>query len=67
MILARSHGQARGRLIQLDEHGYPEFLDAPVPFWLARVSSQAVEMCPALALTLTTKEARPAIPPPPAA
>jgi NADH:ubiquinone oxidoreductase subunit F (NADH-binding)/ferredoxin len=44
-------------LIQLDEHGYPEFLDVPVPFWLARNASQAVEMCPALALTLTARPA----------
>jgi NADH:ubiquinone oxidoreductase subunit F (NADH-binding)/ferredoxin len=48
-------------LVQLDEHGFPEFLDAPVPFWLARDASQAVEMCPALALRLT----KPAPMPPP--
>jgi NADH:ubiquinone oxidoreductase subunit F (NADH-binding)/ferredoxin len=46
-------------LIQLDEHGYPVFLDVPVPFWLARDASQAVDMCPALALTLTTRTASP--------
>jgi NADH:ubiquinone oxidoreductase subunit F (NADH-binding)/ferredoxin len=40
-------------LIQLDEHGYPEFLEVPVPFWLMRDATQAVEMCPALALNLT--------------
>ncbi len=39
-------------LIQLDEHGYPELLDVSVPFWLTRDATQAVEMCPALALTL---------------
>jgi NADH:ubiquinone oxidoreductase subunit F (NADH-binding)/ferredoxin len=49
-------------LIQLDKHGYPEFLDVPVPFWLTRDASQAVEMCPALALTLTTSAASPADP-----
>jgi NADH:ubiquinone oxidoreductase subunit F (NADH-binding)/ferredoxin len=40
-------------LIELDEHGYPDFLDVPVPFWLTKDARQAVEMCPALALTLT--------------
>jgi NADH:ubiquinone oxidoreductase subunit F (NADH-binding)/ferredoxin len=54
-------------LIQLDEHGYPEFLDVPVPFWLARDARQAVEMCPALALTLTTQRVRPPAPAAPAA
>jgi NADH:ubiquinone oxidoreductase subunit F (NADH-binding)/ferredoxin len=39
-------------LIQLDEHGYPELLEASVPFWLTRDATQAVAMCPALALTL---------------
>jgi NADH:ubiquinone oxidoreductase subunit F (NADH-binding)/ferredoxin len=39
-------------LIQLDEHGYPELLDVAVPFWLTKDATQAVEMCPALALTL---------------
>jgi NADH:ubiquinone oxidoreductase subunit F (NADH-binding)/ferredoxin len=50
-------------LIQLDEHGYPELLDAPVPFWLARDAGQAVEMCPALALKLTAQA--PDLPGPP--
>jgi NADH:ubiquinone oxidoreductase subunit F (NADH-binding)/ferredoxin len=50
-------------LIQLDEHGYPELLAAPVPFWLGHDARQAVEMCPALALSLT--EAPPAAPAPP--
>ncbi len=44
-------------LIQLDEHGYPEFLDVPVPFWLIRDATQAVEMCPALALQLARQPA----------
>jgi NADH:ubiquinone oxidoreductase subunit F (NADH-binding)/ferredoxin len=44
-------------LVQLDEHGFPEFLDAPVPFWLAADARQAVEMCPALALSLRTPPA----------
>ncbi len=40
-------------LIHLDRHGYPVFLESPVPFWLQREAQQAVEMCPALALRLT--------------
>jgi NADH:ubiquinone oxidoreductase subunit F (NADH-binding)/ferredoxin len=44
-------------LIRLDEHGYPDFLDVPVPFWLTRDANQAVAMCPALALTLTRQPA----------
>jgi len=44
-------------LIQLDEHGYPEFLDVAVPFWLRRDATQAVGMCPALALTLSSRAA----------
>jgi NADH:ubiquinone oxidoreductase subunit F (NADH-binding)/ferredoxin len=54
-------------LVQIDEHGYPELLDAPVPFWLNRDAKQAVDMCPALALSLTrVKEepGRPALPGP---
>jgi ferredoxin len=41
-------------MIQLDNQGYPVFLDMPVPFWLEREAQQAVEMCPALALKLAT-------------
>jgi NADH:ubiquinone oxidoreductase subunit F (NADH-binding)/ferredoxin len=54
-------------LVQLDEHGYPEVLAATVPFWLARDARQAVQMCPAMALTLAPEP--PAPPPhrPPAA
>jgi ferredoxin len=54
-------------LVQLDGHGYPEFLDAPVPFWLSRDARQAVDMCPALALSLTRVKpelGRLALPPP---
>lgn len=47
-------------LVQLDRQGYPEFLDMPVPSWLAQQADQAVQMCPALALTLTRAPARPA-------
>jgi NADH:ubiquinone oxidoreductase subunit F (NADH-binding)/ferredoxin len=46
-------------LVQIDEHGYPEFLDAPVPFWLSRDAKQAVDMCPALALSLTRVKEEP--------
>ena len=53
-------------LVRLDEHGFPEFLDAPVPFWLARDASQAVGMCPALALRLARSAPDPAGPPDPA-
>jgi NADH:ubiquinone oxidoreductase subunit F (NADH-binding)/ferredoxin len=47
-------------LVQLDEHGYPRFLDVPVPFWLRKDATQAVNMCPALALSLTAAKAQPA-------
>lgn len=46
-------------LVQLDGQGYPDFLDMPIPSWLAREAAQAVEMCPSLALTLTRSPARP--------
>ena len=46
-------------LVQLDRQGYPVPLDMPVPPWLEREARQAVDMCPALALRMTT-------PPPPA-
>jgi hypothetical protein len=39
--------------VQLDNQGYPVFLDMPVPFWLEKEAQQAVAMCPALALRLT--------------
>ncbi|MGE5288128.1 MAG: NADH-ubiquinone oxidoreductase-F iron-sulfur binding region domain-containing protein [Micromonosporaceae bacterium] len=41
-------------LVHLDRNGYPVFLDAPVPFWLQKEAEQAVEMCPALALRLSS-------------
>jgi NADH:ubiquinone oxidoreductase subunit F (NADH-binding)/ferredoxin len=53
-------------LVQLDGQGFPVFLDMPVPHWLRTEAQQAVQMCPSLALKLTTpapREAtRPAIP-----
>ena len=48
-------------LVQLDGQGYPVFLDMPVPPWLGSEAQQAVQMCPSLALRLTT----PAPAPPP--
>jgi ferredoxin len=45
-------------MVQLDSQGYPMFLDMPVPFWLEREATQAVEMCPALALKLAAGDSR---------
>jgi len=45
-------------MVQLDNQGYPMFLDMPVPFWLEKEVTQAVEMCPALALSLATSGTR---------
>ncbi|HUY52497.1 MAG TPA: NADH-ubiquinone oxidoreductase-F iron-sulfur binding region domain-containing protein [Streptosporangiaceae bacterium] len=45
-------------MVQLDNQGYPMFLDMPVPFWLEKEAQQAVEMCPALALRLSTGGSR---------
>ena len=45
-------------LIRLDGNGYPSFPDAPVPAWLEPEARKAVNMCPALALRLTTGESR---------
>jgi len=52
--------------VQLDSQGFPVFLDMPVPFWLEQDATQAVEMCPALALRLMPSQqppARAALPP----
>jgi ferredoxin len=52
----QGHGLCRSvvpELVQLDNQGYPVFLDMPVPFWLEKEAQQAVAMCPALALRLT--------------
>ncbi len=46
-------------LVQLDEHGYPKILAGPVPPWLSRHARQAVDMCPALALSLSNAKAAP--------
>jgi NADH:ubiquinone oxidoreductase subunit F (NADH-binding)/ferredoxin len=50
-------------LIHLDAQGYPVMLNIPVPGWLEKDAEQAVHMCPALALRLTSatpSAARPA-------
>lgn len=52
-------------LIQLDENGYPELLDAPVPFWMSQDAKHAVDMCPALALKLDRIKPKPAPAPAP--
>jgi NADH:ubiquinone oxidoreductase subunit F (NADH-binding)/ferredoxin len=52
----QGHGLCRSvvpELVQLDNQGFPVFLDMPVPFWLEKEAQQAVSMCPALALRLT--------------
>ena len=58
----RGHGLC-GRLvpelIELDEHGYPRVHQVPVPFWLSKDATQAVDMCPALALSLTEDKVEP--------
>jgi ferredoxin len=41
-------------LIRLDGNGYPSFPDTPVPAWLEPDAQKAVNVCPALALRLTT-------------
>ncbi|HUB39310.1 MAG TPA: NADH-ubiquinone oxidoreductase-F iron-sulfur binding region domain-containing protein, partial [Streptosporangiaceae bacterium] len=60
----RGHGlcaRLMPELVELDEQGYPRFLEVPVPFWLSKDARQAVATCPALALSLTTDEAEPAV------
>jgi NADH:ubiquinone oxidoreductase subunit F (NADH-binding)/ferredoxin len=41
-------------VVHLDAQGYPVILNIPVPSWLEKDAEQAVHMCPALALRLTT-------------
>ena len=38
----------------MDTQGYPVILSIPVPAWLEKDAQQAVHMCPALALRLTS-------------
>jgi len=47
-------------LVQLDSQGFPVILDIPVPAWLEKDAQQAVHMCPALALRLTSAAPTPA-------
>lgn len=44
-------------LVQMDEQGYPVFLDIPVPPWLQSQAQQAVQMCPSLALRMAAAAA----------
>lgn len=46
-------------LIHVDAQGYPVMLNIPVPTWLEKDAEQAVHMCPALALRLTSAEPMP--------
>src|SRR6266568_4965386 len=41
-------------MIHLDAQGYPVILNIPVPSWPEKDAQQAVHMCPALALRLTS-------------
>src|SRR6266516_2697180 len=41
-------------IIHPDSQGFPVILDIPVPAWLEKDAQQAVHMCPALALRLTS-------------
>ena len=41
-------------IVQLDEQGYPVFVDMAVPPWLESEAQQAVQMCPNLALRLSS-------------
>src|SRR6202046_5660349 len=41
-------------IIHVDAQGYPVILNIPVPNWLEKDAQQAVHMCPALALRLTS-------------
>ena len=46
-------------VIHLDAQGYPVILNIPVPAWLEKDAQQAVHMCPALALRLSTSTLMP--------
>ena len=41
-------------LVHLDAQGSPVILNSPVPAWLERDAQQAVHMCPALAVRLSS-------------
>jgi len=46
-------------IIHLDPQGYPVILNIPVPVWLEKDAQQAVHMCPALALRLSSSTLMP--------
>jgi ferredoxin len=46
-------------IIHLDAQGYPVILNIPVPAWLEKDAQQAVHMCPALALRLSSSTLMP--------
>ena len=46
-------------MIHADAQGYPVILNIPVPAWLEKDAQQAVHMCPALALRLTSANPAP--------
>lgn len=43
-------------LVKLDHHGFPVFMDSPVPTWAKSEAQRAVEMCPALALRVDSRK-----------
>jgi hypothetical protein len=47
-------------MIHVDSQGFPVILNIPVPAWLEKDAQQAVHMCPALALRLTSAGPSPA-------
>ena len=47
-------------IIHVDSQGFPVILNIPVPAWLEKDAQQAVHMCPALALRLTSLAPTPA-------
>jgi ferredoxin len=46
-------------IVHLDANGYPVILNVPVPAWLEKDAQQAVHMCPALALRLSSSTLMP--------
>ena len=46
-------------IVHLDAQGYPVILNIPVPAWLEKDAQQAVRMCPALALRLSSSTLMP--------
>src|ERR1700728_179073 len=46
-------------IIHLDDQGYPVMLNIPVPEWLEKDAQHAVDMCPALALRVSSSTLMP--------